>query len=124
MIGAPQFALMKPTAYFVNIARGGLVDQAALVAALTERRIAGAGLDVFEREPLPADDPLVRLDNVVITPHWSCSTSDVWATTGRAMTEGMLRAAQGDVPENVVNREVVDRPGFQAKLARFVDNRS
>ena len=123
LIGAPQLALMKPTAHLVNIARGGLVDQTALVAALAERRIAGAGLFVFDREPLPADDPLVRLDNVVITPHWSCSTSDVWAATGRAMTEGMLRAARGEVPEHVVNREVLDRPCFRAKLARFGDNR-
>ena len=114
--------MMKPSAYLINIARGGLVDQPALVVALAERRIAGAGLDVFDREPLPADDPLLRLDNVVMTPHWSCSTSDVWAATGRAMTEGMLRASRGEVPENVVNREVLERPGFLAKLARFAQN--
>jgi len=122
MIGAPQLAMMKPSAYLINIARGGLVDQPALVVALAERRIAGAGLDVFDREPLPADDPLLRLDNVVMTPHWSCSTSDVWAATGRAMTEGMLRASRGEVPDNVVNREVLERPGFLAKLARFAQN--
>jgi phosphoglycerate dehydrogenase-like enzyme len=123
LIAGPQLALMKPTAYLVNIARGGLVDQAALVAALAERRIAGAALDVFEREPLPADDPLIKLDNVVLTPHWSCSTRDVWAATGFAMCEGMLRAARGELPEHVVNCEVLDRPGFRAKLARFTANR-
>ena len=70
-------------------------------------------------EPLPADDPLLTLDNVILTPHWSASTMDVWQATGAAMVEGMLRAARGLVPENVVNPEVLDHPGFVAKLARF-----
>ncbi|HLJ10591.1 MAG TPA: NAD(P)-dependent oxidoreductase, partial [Planctomycetaceae bacterium] len=123
MIGKSQLALMKPRAYFVNIARGELVDEEALVESLRERRIAGAALDVFEREPLPADDPLIKLDNVILTPHWSASTRDVWRATGRAMIDGMLRAARGEIPDNVVNREVLDRPGFRGKLARFLENR-
>jgi phosphoglycerate dehydrogenase-like enzyme len=124
MIGAAQLALMKPTAFFINVARGELVDQSALVSALRERRIAGAGLDVFEVEPLPLDDPLLSLENVILTPHWLPATTDVWQATGRAMAEGMLRAARGEVPENVVNSEVLSRPGFRAKLARFQENRS
>jgi phosphoglycerate dehydrogenase-like enzyme len=124
MIGAAQLALMKPTAYFINVARGELVDQPALVAALRERRIAGAALDVFEVEPLPASDPLMELDNVILTPHWSPATTDVWQATGQAMAKGMLRAARGEVPEHVVNTEVLDRPGFRAKLERFVENQS
>jgi phosphoglycerate dehydrogenase-like enzyme len=123
MIGAHQFALMKPTAYFVNIARGELVDETALVEVLRNRRIAGAALDVFEREPLPVDDPLIQLDNAILTPHWSASTRDVWQATGRAMIDGMLRASRGELPENIVNRDVLDRPGFQTKLARFKANR-
>lgn len=123
LLGAAQLALMKPTAFLVNVSRGELIDQAALVDALRERRITGAGLDVFETEPLPADDPLTRLDNVILTPHWLASTTDVWRATGRAMAEGMLRAAAGRVPEHVVNREVLERPGFRAKLARFAENR-
>jgi phosphoglycerate dehydrogenase-like enzyme len=119
MIGRAQFALMKPTAFFVNVARGELVDEPALVEALTARKIAGAALDVFEHEPLPKTDPLVALDNVILTPHWSASTRDVWRATGEAMIEGMLRASRGEVPADVVNREVLDRPGFRAKLARF-----
>jgi phosphoglycerate dehydrogenase-like enzyme len=122
MIGRAELARMKPTAYLVNVARGELIDHAALTAALEQRRIAGAALDVFEIEPLPADDPLVRLDNVILAPHWSCSTSDVWKATGHAMAAGMLRAARGLVPENVINQEVLDRPGFQAKLSRFSMN--
>ncbi len=122
LIGAEQLALLKPLAYFINVGRGELVDQASLAAALRERRIAGAGLDVFQVEPLPLDDPLLRLDNVIVTPHWSASTSDVWRATGRAMAEGMLRAARGLLPENIVNPEVLDRPAFREKLARFAEN--
>jgi phosphoglycerate dehydrogenase-like enzyme len=122
LLGADQLALMKPTAYLINVARGELVDQAALVDALRERRIAGAGLDVFAVEPLPAGDPLTQLDNVILTPHWSASTTDVWAATGRAMAEGMLRAACGQVPDNVVNKTVLERSGFRSKLARFAEN--
>jgi phosphoglycerate dehydrogenase-like enzyme len=122
LIGAAQLALMKPTAYFINVARGELVDQTALADALRDRRIAGAGLDVFDVEPLPANDPLIGLDNVILTPHWSASTSDVWLATGAAMSEGMLRAARGELPENIVNREVVDRAPFREKLDRFAEN--
>jgi phosphoglycerate dehydrogenase-like enzyme len=119
LIGAPQLALMKPNAYFINVGRGELVDQQALVVALRERRIAGAGLDVFEVEPLPADDPLIGLDNVILTPHWSASTSDVWQATGAAMAEGMIKAARGEQPDNVVNPRVLDLPAFREKLSRF-----
>lgn len=69
LLGARELALMKPDAYLVNTSRGPLIDEQALIAALSERRIAGAGLDVFDREPLPEDHPLRRLDNVVATPH-------------------------------------------------------
>jgi phosphoglycerate dehydrogenase-like enzyme len=124
MIGRAQLALMKPSAYFINVARGALVDQAALVDALRERQIAGAGLDVFEIEPLPADDPLIALDNVILTPHFAPATSDIWIATGRATCGGMLDAAQGRVPSNIVNRAVLERAGFQAKLARFIENRT
>ena len=123
MIGEGQFRLMKPTAYFINVARGELVDQSALVAALRERRIAGASLDVYEHEPLPANDPLTKLDNVILAPHFSCSTADIWRATGEAMARGMLRAARGQVPENIVNPDVLARTGFQTKLARFREKR-
>lgn len=119
LVGARELALMKPTAYLINMARGPVVDQAALVEALRTRRIAGAGLDVFHTEPLPADDPLLQLDNVVATPHWLSGTRDAFLYAGLTNCEGMLRAAQGELPENIVNRAVIDRPGFQKKLARF-----
>lgn len=122
MIGAAQLALMKPGAYFINVARGELVDQAALVQALSERRIAGAGLDVYEVEPLPITDPLIGLDNVILTPHWSPATSDIFEATGRSLFAGVVEAAQGRIPDHVINREVLERPGFQKKLARFAEN--
>lgn len=117
--GAAELARMKPTAYLINVARGELIDQAALTRALAARRIAGAGRDVFAHEPLPVDDPLVELDNVILTPHWMPATAEIWTATGRATAGGMLRAARGELPDNIVNPEVLDRPGFRAKLERF-----
>jgi phosphoglycerate dehydrogenase-like enzyme len=119
LISRDRLARMRPSAYLINVARGELIDQLALTEALQQRRIAGAGLDVFEHEPLPPDDPLTKLDNVILTPHWLASTSDVWQATGRATAEGMLRAAAGQVPDNVVNPEVLNNPAFRDKLARF-----
>jgi phosphoglycerate dehydrogenase-like enzyme len=122
MLGARELALMRPSAYLVNVARGELIDQPALTEALQARRIAGAGLDVFAQEPLPPDDPLVGLDNVILTPHWLASSADVWRATGRATAEGMLRAARGMAPEDVVNPEVLESPAFREKLGRFAEN--
>ena len=98
LITAGKLALMKPSAYFINVGRGELVDQQALVEALRDRKIAGAGLDVFEVEPLPIDDPLIGLDNVILTPHWSASTSDVWQATGREMARGNDQGRQRTGP--------------------------
>jgi phosphoglycerate dehydrogenase-like enzyme len=123
MIGEKEFRSMKPTAYFINVARGEMVRQDVLTKALREKWIAGAGLDVFEHEPLASDDPLISLDNVTLTPHWLPSTYDAAHLTMTQVAAGMIRAAQGLVPENVVNKAVLERPGFQAKLARFADNR-
>jgi phosphoglycerate dehydrogenase-like enzyme len=123
LIGGRELALMKPTAYLINMARGPVIDHEPLVQALSKRQIAGAGLDVFHLEPLPADDPLTQLDNVVLSPHWAAGTLDAFRDAGMANIKGMLQAAQGELPDHIVNREVIERPGFQAKLARF-KNRS
>ncbi|MEI7937282.1 MAG: NAD(P)-dependent oxidoreductase [Verrucomicrobiota bacterium] len=121
-MGAREFGLMKPTACFINTGRGELVKQDALVRVLQERRIAGAGLDVFAHEPLAATDPLTSLDHVILTPHWLPTTQRAVRLVGVAMAKGILRAARGQVPENVVNPEVLKREGFKAKLARFETN--
>ncbi len=80
LIGRPEFALMKPTARFVNTSRGPIVDEAALIEALQERSIAGAAIDVFDVEPLRADHPFRKLDNVLATPHIGYVTEDLYRT--------------------------------------------
>lgn len=116
LIDAELVGLMKPTAYLVNTARGPIVNQADLTAALQTGRIAGAGLDVFTQEPLPVDDPLLELDNVILSPHGMAWTDDLYRGNGVGACENALTVFQGNVPRYTVNREVVNRPGFQAKL--------
>jgi D-3-phosphoglycerate dehydrogenase len=119
LLNAERLALMKPTAFLINTARGPIVDQAALTEVLRERRIRGAALDVFEQEPIDPSDPVLSLDNVIATPHALCWT-DEWAfITGRSAMESMLAIAAGNVPKYVVNKEVVDVPAFQEKLQRY-----
>jgi D-3-phosphoglycerate dehydrogenase len=100
LIGADQLARMKPTAVLVNTARSGLVDEEALVAALRERRIMGAALDVFDREPLPADHALLQLDNVTITPHLAGSTVDAFRNSPKLFAAHFERLLdrQGTLP--------------------------
>jgi phosphoglycerate dehydrogenase-like enzyme len=74
---------------------------------------------VFDPEPLPAGHPLTRLDNVVLSPHWTTGTGDVWRMAGESNCRGLLQAARGALPDHIVNPGVIARPGFQAKLARF-----
>jgi phosphoglycerate dehydrogenase-like enzyme len=119
MIGERELRWMKPSAFFINVARGELVVEEALTRALRERWIAGAGLDVFEHEPVPADSPLVRLDNVLLTPHWLAATRRSARLTMTEIAEGMVSAAHGQVPRNVLNRAVLERPAFRQKLARL-----
>jgi phosphoglycerate dehydrogenase-like enzyme len=119
IVGERELRLMKPSAYFINVARGELVRQEALVRSLRERWIAGAGLDVFEKEPLPAGDPLLELDNVILTPHFLPATRQANRATIQSIWNGIREASFGRLPENILNTEVVDQPGFRAKLARF-----
>jgi phosphoglycerate dehydrogenase-like enzyme len=98
MIGAAEIAQMKPTAYLINTCRGPVVDEPALTAALTEGRIAGAGLDVFDQEPPPADNPLFRLKNVVLTPHFAGPTWDNQQARFRNAFDNCQRVARGEKP--------------------------
>jgi phosphoglycerate dehydrogenase-like enzyme len=104
LLGAHHLALMKPTAFLVNTARGPIVDEAALVAALRERRIAGAALDVFDAEPLPKEHPLLALDNVVITPHLGFVTAEGYAVFFGQATESIVAFLDGKTPPRVVAR--------------------
>jgi D-3-phosphoglycerate dehydrogenase len=107
LIGAPQLALMKPTAYLVNTARGGIVDEAALYAALSEQRIAGAGLDVFFPEPPDPANPLLRLDRVIASPHMAGVTNEAMARMAIATVENLLSVLDGrPAMENTINPEV------------------
>jgi phosphoglycerate dehydrogenase-like enzyme len=99
LLDARRIDLMKSTAYLINTARGPIVDQDALVAALTEKRIAGAGLDVFDEEPLPAAHPLTKLSNVVLTPHIGWPTDEGYARFSEAACDVLLAHQAGrDVP--------------------------
>jgi phosphoglycerate dehydrogenase-like enzyme len=102
MIGAPQLVQMKRGAYLVNASRGGLIDEEALVAALRSGHLAGAALDVFEAEPLPAGHPLIHLDNVVLTPHIAAGTRDALSTKMRALFANVQRFYNGEPLRNRV----------------------
>ncbi|HWE60472.1 MAG TPA: NAD(P)-dependent oxidoreductase [Chloroflexota bacterium] len=102
MIDGSALALMKSSAYLVNIARGGLIDEEALYKALATRQIAGAALDVFVEEPVPADNPLLQLDNVILTPHIGGGTGGARVNHMADVLENIVRAARGDVPRYVL----------------------
>jgi len=106
LFGAPEFALMRPSAMFVNVARGRLIDEAALVAALERKQIAGAGLDAFEQEPLPPDHALWPLPNVLITPHTAAFAGDYWGPVIDLFLENMARYRAGKALVNVVDKAV------------------
>ena len=116
MISTAQFALMKPTAFIVNVARGGLIDEDALYAALKSGRIAGAGLDVFVSEP-PTDSPLLALENVIVTPHLGASTDEAQEKAGVSVAKSVRLALDGELVPDAVNVAggVIDptvRPGI------------
>ena len=95
LIGAKEFALMKPSAYLINTARGPIVEEAALIAALRDKRIAGAGLDVYDIEPLPTDHPLRTLDNVVLSPHLGYVTAENFRTCYAGVVEDIRAYLDG-----------------------------
>jgi D-3-phosphoglycerate dehydrogenase len=109
MLSEAQFRLMKPTAFFVNTARGKVVDEPALVKALQEKWIAGAGLDVFEQEPLPADSPLRALDNVLLAPHLAGTSVGSAVNNRQQAIDQMAEALSSGRPSALVNRGVVSR---------------
>ncbi|MEK7204482.1 MAG: D-2-hydroxyacid dehydrogenase family protein [candidate division NC10 bacterium] len=112
LVTAEHLSLMKPTAYLVNTARGPLVNEAALVAALREGRIAGAALDVFDIEPLPRGHPLLALDNVILSPHMGYVTWEAYHHFFRQVVEGIEHYLDGRVPPHTLNPEAMaHRPG-------------
>ena len=106
MIGAREFALMQPHAYFVTTARGSIHDERALAQALQEKRIAGAGLDVWDKEPPPSDHPLLQFDNVIASPHTAGMTRETRANMGRIAAEQLVMTLDGKRPPRIVNPQV------------------
>lgn len=106
MIGTRQFALMQPHAYFITTARGFIHDEAALCEALRDKRIAGAGLDVWAKEPPPPDHPLLQFDNVLASPHTAGVTKEARENMGRIAAEQMLDTLDGKRPPRIINPEV------------------
>lgn len=102
LVNANKLSLMKKTAYLINTARGPIVDESALYQALVEQKIAGAGLDVFEVEPTPADNPLLQLDNVVVTPHGICFTDECMQGLAESAFRAVVDVMQGKKPPHVV----------------------
>lgn len=109
MIGEAQYALMKPNAYFITTARGNIHDEKALEAVLRAKKIAGAGLDVWEKEPPPLDHPLLKFDNVIVSPHTAGVTHEARVNMGRFAAEQMLAALDGKPVARVLNPEVWPR---------------
>jgi D-3-phosphoglycerate dehydrogenase len=119
LLNAARLALLQPTAFLISIARGPIVEQAALTRVLQERRIAGAALDVFEQEPIDPNDPILKLDNVIVAPHAICWTDEMFLGNGREACQSILDFASGRVPQYVVNRDVLQRIHQHPKLSRL-----
>jgi phosphoglycerate dehydrogenase-like enzyme len=116
LVNAKTLSLMKPTAYLVNVARGPIVEEKALVAALETGRLAGAALDVFEQEPVSPANPLLAMENVIATPHslsWTDGFADAVATSA---IQSIVDTFQGRLPKHIVNRDVVSHPRVKAFL--------
>ena len=118
LINAQRLALMKPGAYLINVARGPIVDETALIDALQRAVIAGAALDVFEHEPVRADNPLLAMDNVIVTPHALCWTDECFDGIARSGFGAIVDTLAHRTPPHVVNRDVLARP----EVKRWFDN--
>ena len=116
LVGERELKLMKPTAFLINTSRGQTVDEKALYAALKEKRIAGAALDVFEQEPVAPDNPILGLDNAIVTPHSLCHTDECFRNIAGDAIGAALSLARGEAPAFIVNREALKHPGLQAYM--------
>jgi len=116
LVGAPQLAKMRPDAYFINVARGPIVDEPALIAALQAGKIAGAAVDVFEQEPVDPANPLLAMENVIVTPHSLCWTDECFHNMASTGLASIVDALAGKRPRFVVNPAVLDHPRVRAWL--------
>jgi D-3-phosphoglycerate dehydrogenase len=116
LVNAQQLVRMKPSAYLINVARGPVVDEKALYEVLAAKRIAGAGLDVFEEEPTPATNPILKLDNVIVTPHALCWTDELFGNIARTAIGAVLAVHGGRRPDFVVDAAALAHPRVRAWL--------
>lgn len=116
LIGAREFTLMKPSAYFINTARGPVVVETALIDALKNNRIAGAAIDVFEQEPIALDNPLLKMDNVILAPHAICHTDECMSLLGQSAFKAAVDLAHGRKPHLIVNTDALRHPAWVGKF--------
>jgi phosphoglycerate dehydrogenase-like enzyme len=119
LIGRRELSLMKPGAWLINTARGGIVDEDALFDALKNRQIAGAALDCFAQEPVTKPHRFGELDNVLLAPHSIAWTDELFRDIGHMACQGMLDLSEGRKPRGVLNPQVFDTSAFKDKWARF-----
>ncbi len=110
-LGEREFNLMMPGAFLVNTSRGGVVDERAMIEALSTGRLAGAGLDVFEKEPPDPENPLFKFDNVVVTPHMASHTVESLRKMALEVAKGVVKVLKGETPTNIVNPKVLKAKG-------------
>jgi D-3-phosphoglycerate dehydrogenase len=116
-IGVRELGWMKPEAFLVNTSRGGILDETALIQCLKEKRIGGAGLDVFAQEPLEKDNPLKELDNVILTPHTAALTQECVVRLAVEAVQATLDVFEGKKPEGIINPEVLAQPRWHGTLS-------
>lgn len=119
LVGARELRKMKSTAYLISTSRGPVVDEAALIEALREGWIRGAGMDVFEQEPVDPDNPILSMDNVVVSPHSLCHTDEYYKLAWNGKLRQAAQILRGEIPEYLVNTEVLKTPAFQTKFKKF-----
>jgi len=119
MIGEKQLKMMKKSAFLINAARGPIVDEKVLIKALNEGWIRGAGLDTFEQEPIQNDNPLLKMDNVILSPHALAQTDQTTSTMWSIIVKQMETLVHGEIPTTLVNKEVLNSPMLQKKLEKF-----
>jgi D-3-phosphoglycerate dehydrogenase len=112
MISTKELDLMKPTAYLINASRGPVIDEEALIEALKEKKIAGAGLDVFIKEPIDPGNPLLKFDNVIVTPHCAGNSEEALKATSLMVSQETLRILGDEIPKNLVNRAQLFERGY------------
>ena len=115
LISAKELALMKPTAYLINSSRGLIINQSALIDALASGRISGVALDVFEKEPISKDNPLLRMSNVITTPHYAGNSKEALEATSMRVSQETSRMIRGKTPLSLVNRQQLEELGFLPK---------